>query len=46
MPTTCSSPRRADGEIYLKARGDFAQEMAEAGAVQFATFRADGSRGH
>ena len=34
-----------DGEIYLKARGDFAQEMAEAGAVQFAILRADGSRG-
>ena len=34
-----------DGEIYLKARGAFAREMAEAGAVQFTIIRADGSRG-
>ncbi|MCB1339070.1 MAG: TfoX/Sxy family protein [Maritimibacter sp.] len=34
-----------DGEIYLKARGGFADEMAAAGAEQFAILRADGSRG-
>ncbi len=33
-----------DGEIYLKARGDFAAEMAAAGSRQFAIERADGTR--
>lgn len=33
-----------DGEIYLKARGSFARDMAAAGSEQFAILRADGSR--
>ena len=33
-----------DGEIYLKARGAFADEIAAAGSRQFEIERADGSR--